>query len=67
MDCVNKIAHYLFEDSKIGKKMACARIRAELIVKEMLGTFFGNDIVIIKFKFMALQLRRARNVIVNYF
>ena len=47
--------------------MACARIRVELIVKEMLGPVFGNDIVIIKFKSVELELRRVRIDIVNYF
>ena len=47
--------------------MACARIRAELKVKEMLGPFSGNDIVKIKFKSVVLQLQRVRIDIVNYF
>ena len=41
MDCVKKVAHYLFKDSKIAKKMACGRTEAELIDKEVLGPFLG--------------------------
>ena len=59
MDCVNKIAYYLFDDSKIAKNMACGRTKAELIVKMVLGPFFGNDFLKIgklKSKSVALQL-----------
>ena len=35
----------MLEESKIEKKMARGRTKAELIVKDVLGLFFGNDIV----------------------
>ena len=44
MECSN----YLFEDSKIAKKMACGRTKPELIIKEMLGPFFFLGMKLLK-------------------